>query len=136
MRFEDLDERQQERFNVLEKALAEAQLGMRYDSDLFWDYVFHGDRARISCVATIVLKMKKAKYLHQYCNFSLGYEIAKNSIATVPKQEWLSFVRRCVLSTTTLQAYPSQWPWELNIDPMTWKLTHDRTRYIKKKMLR
>lgn len=99
-------------------------ISIRDDSNLCWDYIFHGNNALTP--SEIVLKMKKAKYLHEYCNFDLGFQIAKNTkIGILNKDDWLALVRRCVLLTTDIKRYPQTWPWELRISPEKWKKLHD-----------
>jgi hypothetical protein len=134
MNFSSLSAEQQERYCLLTNKLEESQLIVRYDSDLFWDYVFHGKEARFLSIDIITLKLQKAKYLHEYCNFKLGYEIAKNTLGnqTIPKEDWLALLRKCVLTTTKLRVYPEYWPWETGITPEVWKNTNDRTYEIKK----
>lgn len=134
MDFSTLTDEQQCRYRAIEKELKVASLCFRPDSELCWDFVFHGDRARVPSVPNIVIKMKKAKYLHEYCNFELGYEIARNTAADaykkLPKEEWLALLRRSVLLTTQQRRYPEVWPWEENINPVDWKTQNDRTQEI------
>jgi hypothetical protein len=56
----------------------------------------------------VVRLMAEGKYLHEYCNFDLGYQIAKGIVAynveltgeIFPQKQWLEIVRNCVLLTT------------------------------------
>jgi hypothetical protein len=125
---------QQNRYKQLEKSLEDELINFRKDSDLCWDFVFHGDRARVTHIPTIVIKMKKAKYLHEYCNFELGYKIARNTAGSkynkLPKEEWLTLLRRSVLLTTLQRGYPQIWPWEKDITPANWKIENDRTQEV------
>jgi hypothetical protein len=130
----ELSADQYERLVDLQQQLAAAKIDTRADSKLVWDYVYNGSHAAISSLDSIVLRIKKAKYLHEYCNFYLGYSIAKNSLGDkiLARTDWLSLVRKCVLSTTVLQSYPQEWPWEQGISPAVWKRFNDRTYQIKK----
>jgi hypothetical protein len=122
------------RLLAVHQKLAEEKMDVRLDSQLLWDYVYNGEKAAISSIDSIILRLKKAKYLHEYCNFDLGYQIAKNSTGgrILARTDWLSLVRKCVLSTTALRAYPREWPWMTGISPTLWKRSNDRTAQIKK----
>ena len=119
---------QQLRFLQLVQALHLVGMHVRDDSDVCWDFILHGDKAREVDLKEIVLKMKKARFLHEYCDFELGYAIAKKKLGQrrIKKNDWLSFVRQCVLSTTREKGYPKIWPWEKNITPEAWKTKQQR----------
>ena len=101
------------------------------DSILCSDYIQLGENARVTDVQEIVKKMCECKYLHEYCNFDLGYHMAKGVItyrgAAIPRDQWRELVNKCVLLTTGLTRFPPQWPWLNNITPNAWKKDHDRT---------
>ncbi len=137
MNVTELTADQQKRYQVLCQALEEENLAFRPDSDLSWDFIFHDQRARVPDLQSIILKMKKAKYLHEYCNFELGYNIAKNTVdlrsGLLPREDWLALVRKCVLMTTTSRRYPKTWPWDEGISAEDWKIDNDLTAEIVKK---
>lgn len=129
----DLASAEMARATELRLALQAKGLIARTDSDLFWDFVFHAEAARVNTIPEIVLMMQKARYLHEYCNFQLGYEIATNSLPKthfLARTDWLALLRKCVLLTTKLKHYPSIWPWESNIDIETWKQENDLTDHL------
>jgi len=115
--------------------LNDQNIDIRNDSDLCWDYIFHADRARIPDPERIVRMMQKAKYLHEYCNFQLGYELAQNETretGKLHKENWLALLRKCVLATTKLKGYPETWPWITGISGDDWKREYDVSLEITK----
>jgi hypothetical protein len=124
---------QQTRYLEIQQLLESRNIKMRNDSDLCWDYIFHNTQARIADPQEIARMMEKAKYLHEYCNFELGYQIAQNTIqrtGKVHKESWLALLRKCVLMTTDLKRYPKEWPWTLGICAESWKQEHDISSQI------
>jgi|688.fasta_scaffold1630225_1 hypothetical protein len=130
-----LNEEQQERYNRLQQSMFHTGLTIRDDSDLCWDYVLHGSKAKVLKDPEFISKrMAEAQYLHIYCNFQLGYNIAQNiarkrkkqNLQPLPHQEWLELINTCVLSTTVLNTYPEVWPWLQNISIQDWK--HQNTK--------
>ena len=101
------------------------------NSVLCSDYIQLGKNARVTDVQAIVKKMCESKYLHEYCNFDLGYHMAKGVItyrgAAIPRDQWRELVNKCVLLTTGPTRFPPQWPWLSNITPNAWKKDNDRT---------
>jgi hypothetical protein len=125
---EQLSDNQMSRRNYLSRKLTESGLFLRTDSDLCWDYILYGDEATVSSVGKIVLHMTTARYLHEYCNFQAGYEIAQRTSAQNARmgkdplryQQWLDLVNSCVLSTSKTWMFPRIWPWLNNINPVMW----------------
>ena len=80
---------------------------------------------------SVVQAMCEAKYLHEYCNFRLGYNLARGALkyhgSKLPQPQWLQLVRNCVLKTTSTEAFPLSWPWQVGISPAQWKEVWDRT---------
>ena len=78
----------------------------------------------------VVEHICRAKFLHEYCNFDLGYHIAKGILewhgSRFDKQHWLNIIQRCVLLTST-GVFPERWPWLDDVSPQQWKSIHDHT---------
>jgi hypothetical protein len=83
---------------------------------------------------TTVRKMEQARFLHEYCNFEIGRQIAINTAGKnrdqYNHQMWLDLVKRCVLATTRYKSFPIVWPWALGISPNQWKKCHDISSHI------
>lgn len=124
----------EDRRSQLINALGELELTLRDDSFICHDYIENGERANIPNVHNIVQKMAQARYLHQYCNFKLGYQIAHGVMryngSHFPQQKWFEVVSRCVLLTTVDGKFPSEWPWLRGVSPADYKRRHDLTQHI------
>lgn len=133
-----LNEEQVKRKEELKLKLVNSGLTLRDDSDMCWDYIYYGAKAKQINVDYIVLMMARAQYLHQYCNFKLGYKLAQNTAknnASEGKKSlnyncWLDLVNRCVLATTRMKKFPDRWPWLEGISKEEWKARHDISSYI------
>jgi hypothetical protein len=128
----ELTVEQEQRFAQLSDALKLVGLVVRQDSELCWDFILYGDEAKVTTdVADISQRMAKAEYLHKYCDFQLGYEIAQNTAKKrvksgqplLPQQHWFQCINECVLQTTLLGTYPDVWPWlmEDTYSPDQWR---------------
>lgn len=131
----DLAEDQKERHTLLETAMSAVGLEIRKDSDLSWDYILYGDKAKVSKdVTDISTRMAQAEYLHKYCEFQLGYDVAqaiakkrnKTGQPALPYQQWLLCINECVLQTTLTGVYPERWPWlmEQSFTPEEWRVAN------------
>ena len=128
----ELTAEQEERFARLSDAMQLVGLVIRQDSELCWDYILYGDKAKLTNdVGDISQRMAKAEYLHKYCDFQLGYDIAQNLAKKrakggqppLPQQHWFQCINECVLQTTLLGEYPDVWPWlmEEGYTPDQWR---------------
>jgi hypothetical protein len=130
MNLEQLNAVQMSRLNYLSRKLTENGLVLRKDSDLCWDYILYGDEASVSSVKQIVLHMATARYLHEYCNFQAGYDIAQRTSVQNARmgkdplryQEWLNLVNNSVLTTSKTCMFPRIWPWLNNTSPAMWNV--------------
>lgn len=105
----DLTVEEKSRRDELSKRLAAAGIPMREDSALIREHVFFGSKTP----ETIVQKLCEARYLHEYCDFHAGYQLAKNSAAGhMPRTQWLEHVQHCVLAQTKTGVFPDKWPWQ------------------------
>ena len=120
------------REQILRLALHKRSIAWRNDSLLCRNFVTN-NRPSYD-LETTVRKMEQARYLHEYCNFELGREIAANTAGEnrdeYEHQEWLDLVKRCVLATTRYKSFPIVWPWVLGISPDRWKKQHDISSQI------
>lgn len=103
-----------------------------HESALCANYIFHGQNARVNDINAIVQKVCEGKFLHEYCNFELGYAMAKGIITfkfkrPIPQDKWRELIRQCVLLTSLHKSFPSVWPWMHNIpiSPSEWKKVND-----------
>lgn len=117
----NLSDKQYERFKILKRFMKKEGIYIRRDSDVCWDYILFGDDAKfLKDPSKIAKKMAEAEYLHKYCDFQLGYDIAQDLAKNRAKegqppwsrQEWLEQINTAVLNTTELKAFPKQWPWQ------------------------
>jgi len=132
-----LNEEQQNRFHQLKTNLASKGLELRQDSDLCWDYVLCGEKAKnLKDPVLIAQRMAEAEYLHKYCDYQRGYNIAQNiakkrriqKLPALARQDWLELINEMVLVyTTILGTYPEVWPWMQNISIEEWKLKNTKT---------
>lgn len=133
----EINEEQKHRFLVLETSLKDIGLSLRDDSDLCWNFILYGNQASVSDVDMITQMMAKAEYLHKYCDFQLGYNIAQNIAKKRAKSgqppalqhQWVELVNSCVLQTTDLNAFPYTWPWLESISPEEWKRQHTLSQW-------
>jgi len=122
----------QKRAKELAAALWRFKIVMPDDSELCREFILHGERAKVPDLHTVVVKMCESKYLHEYCNFDLGYAMAKGIITfhrgrAVAQSKWREMIRKCVLLTTGTTKFPRTWPWLQNTTPAAWKAKNDRT---------
>jgi hypothetical protein len=125
----------QRRRNLL---LALDQMGIQFreDSIVCKSWIQHGKGGRCPNLDTVVLLMCQAKYLHEYCNFDLGYEFAMGAVRhnghRFPRHVWYHVLRQCVLSTTTSRCFPYVWPWlqQIPVEPRDWLQRYDASPYI------
>ena len=125
-----LTDEQRERFVQLEQVIGEVGLYVREDSDLCWDYILYGEEAKFSADPIVIArKMAEAEYLHKYCEFQLGYDIAQNMAQKrsrqgqppLDQQRWFELINSCVLKTTRTGKFPDEWPWLIGVSPKEWK---------------
>ena len=122
---------QRARADELVAALEAAGVQMPMDSTLCWAYITQDDDARRLNLSDVVVKMCESKYLHEYCNFELGYGIARGVVqyrgAPFPQDQWREVIRRCVLLTSADGRFQQPWPWTAGITAEMWKRQFDRT---------
>lgn len=103
-----LTNEQKERYVILQEALTKNFLNLRLDSDVCLDYILYNKRN----LSEIIHLVAKGKYLHEYCDFKTGFEVAqKLRSQQMKKQDFLNLLESCVLNTTDSKQYPNQWPW-------------------------
>ena len=124
------DKRKREMFHMLQF------FGVEYrpDSTLCNDWVKRGKGGKNRNLEELIHRMCEAKYLHNYCNFPLGYRFAQASRQhrghNFPQQEWFQVIKQCVLSTTKTGVFPTTWPWLSHIYPYEWKCYNDNTEAL------
>jgi hypothetical protein len=128
----ELDTDAQQRASTLVAALSDQGVVIPSDSELCREYILYGEQAKVPILHIVVKKMCESKYLHEYCNFDLGYSMAKGIITfhignAVAQKKWMEMVRKCVLLTTGSTKFPRTWPWLQNVSARAWKAKHDRT---------
>ena len=130
----DLSPEQQLRYTTLATALAHEGVALRSDAQVCTDWIEHGAQAKIPALHDVVRLACESRFLHEYCNFPLGYSMAKGILkargSKYPQKQWLEVIRRCVLLTSGEGRFPSIWPWQQNITPEAWKAFFDRTESI------
>lgn len=118
----------------LQVALSELGLTLREDSTLCRNYIEYGDKADISNVDLIAHRMAETRYLHEYCNFNLGYNLARGVIrylnGPMPPPQWQETIRQCVLLTSNAGEFPPSWPWLQGLSPQEWRQEFDKTTRI------
>ena len=106
----------------------------RDDSFVCAEWIAKGDAAQVNTLDAVVHCMCEAKYLHEYANFQLGYQMAlgvlKHHGKKYPQKQWFQVVRQCVLLTSGNGQMPTFWPWLYGITPEVWKQAYDRTQQI------
>jgi hypothetical protein len=124
------------RYYFLSNALERVGVILRDDSIVCADFIDKGFDADVGNLADVIRLMCEAKYLHEYCNYALGYQMAlgvlKYNGSRYPQKQWFEVVRRCVLLTCGDGRFPSRWPWQSGITPQAWHDLFDRTQSISK----
>jgi hypothetical protein len=85
----------------------------------------------------VVDRMEIAHYLHNYCDFSFGLQIAyawlraHTNGVKLPKPQWRVLVNKCAMLTTDMpNKFPVPWPWHLGFSPGEWMQMHSVTPRI------
>lgn len=116
------EEEKEDRRQQLEEALYRAGVELREDS-VMCDKYLEGTAS----LREVVDHMCEAKYLHEYCNFPLGFQLALGVLRynghKFEQQRWFEVIRRSVLFVSGEDSFPNPWPWQRApaITPNAWK---------------
>ena len=106
-------------------------LEYRTDSVLIEDWIIKGKGGRCKSLFELIRHLCEAKYLHEFCNFDLGYHYALGALRLRQRKfeqnEWFRIIRLSVLLTTRTGVFPETWPWLSGISIADWKMWNDRT---------
>lgn len=106
----NLNAEQNANFLELDFFLKKHNMNIRLDSELCLNYILFKN----GNLNDILLNLQKARFLHEYCDFTRGYNLALQikGVQKLPKKQWLNLINNCVLQSNGITAFPAMWPWE------------------------
>ena len=100
----------EKRYHQLALALGRSKLFLRPDATICWNYVYNGRGS----VREAVAMTAQARYLHQYCDFDKGHQLALWRRSQMRGAvDFRRLVNECVLETSKSKRFPTTWPWML-----------------------
>lgn len=97
----------------LQAALNRVGMPFNENNEIFQQFVFRGVGALYLDVDEIARIAAEDRYLHEYCDYAKGLDLARDQSRGVKlaRDQWNRRVRSAVMQLKGIKAFPKPWPW-------------------------